>query len=179
MDKERKERRNMKKKIVNILFYSAFIFYLYFIFKNILFKYVSPLQLFVSERYFYRNVNWIPFYEAFTGNFDTFYIFGNFIVFIPTGIYAAHFFQKKWAVFLAPLALSIFFEVSQYAFAIGATDVTDVITNTLGGALGVGIYFLLKVFFKNKERTKNVIALSSFAVMIPVAAVSLLLFVMN
>ena len=167
------------KKIVNILFYSVFIFYLCFIFKNILFKYVSPLQLFVSERYFYRNVNWIPFYEAFTGNFDTFDIFGNLIVFLPAGIYSAHFFQKKWAVFLAPFLLSVFFEVSQYGFAIGAADVTDVITNTLGGAIGAGIYFLLKLFFKNRERTKSVIAFSSFAVMIPVAAVSLLLFVMK
>lgn len=170
----------MKKKIVNVLFYSAFIFYLWLIFKNILFKYVSPLQLFASGRwYFYQKINLVPFLDAFTGNFDAFDIFGNLIVFIPAGIYAAHFFEKKWMVFLAPLGLSLFFEAFQYILAIGATDITDVITNTAGGAVGAGIYYLLRLFCKSWERTKTVLAVLSFSVMIPVAALSALLFIMN
>lgn len=169
----------MKKKIVNVLFYSVLIFYLWFIFKNILFKYVSPFQLFQSDRYFYRNVNWIPFYDAFSGNFDSFDIFGNMIVFIPLGIYTAHFFSKKRYAFLVPMLLSVFFETSQYAFAIGAADTTDVITNTLGGALGVGVYYLLKLIFKSRERTKKGIAFLSFAVMIPVAGILVLIHAVN
>lgn len=169
----------MKKKLINGLFYGVFIFYLWFIFKNILFKLVSPFELFSLQRYFYRNVNWIPFYDAFSGNFDTLDIFGNFVVFIPLGVYTAYFFPKKRYAFLAPLLLSVFFEACQYLFAIGATDITDVMTNTLGGALGVGIYYLLKRIFKNRERIKSSIAFLSFAAMVPVTGILILLLVMN
>ena len=40
-------------------------------------------------------------------------------------------------------------------FAIGATDITDLITNTSGGLIGLGIYFLLEKIFK--EHTLAVI----------------------
>ena len=36
--------------------------------------------------------------------------------------------------------LSFVFEIMQFVFAVGATDITDVITNTLGTLIGVGIY---------------------------------------
>ncbi len=41
---------------------------------------------------------------------------------------------------LAVVGTSVAFEVIQYVFGIGRSDITDVITNTLGGAIGIGIY---------------------------------------
>ena len=36
--------------------------------------------------------------------------------------------------------LSLAAEIVQFVFAIGRTDITDVITNTLGGSLGLALY---------------------------------------
>ena len=47
---------------------------------------------------------------------------------------------------LAVVALSVTYEVLQYVLAIGASDITDVITNTLGGAAGlVAVYGAIPV----------------------------------
>ena len=42
------------------------------------------------------------------------------------------------------------YEVLQYVFAIGATDITDVINNTIGGIVGVCIAALCFTMFKEK-----------------------------
>jgi glycopeptide antibiotics resistance protein len=46
--------------------------------------------------------------------------------------------------------LTLTFEVLQYIFALGRSDITDVIGNTLGGLIGMGIYALLAQLFKSK-----------------------------
>lgn len=38
----------------------------------------------------------------------------------------------------------------QYILAIGASDITDIIGNTLGGIAGIVCYILLEKIFKNK-----------------------------
>ena len=46
--------------------------------------------------------------------------------------------------------LSLFFEVTQYIFAIGASDITDVIDNTLGAVIGILLYLGMKKIWKEK-----------------------------
>lgn len=46
--------------------------------------------------------------------------------------------------------MSLSFEILQYIFAIGATDITDLIGNTLGGMIGIGIFYMCYKLFKNK-----------------------------
>jgi glycopeptide antibiotics resistance protein len=41
------------------------------------------------------------------------------------------------------MILSISYELIQLIFALGATDITDVITNTFGGFLGMCLYIIL------------------------------------
>lgn len=77
----------MKKKIINILFTIGFVFYISFLLWNIPFKYVSPLEVFSTNRYFSRTLNLIPFYDIFNGNYNSLDIWGNIILFIPLGIY--------------------------------------------------------------------------------------------
>ncbi|KZK05154.1 Teicoplanin resistance protein [Lactococcus cremoris] len=77
----------------------------------------------------------------------------NIIAFIPFGILfgmnasKGSFFIK---VFLSS-SLSFLFEVSQYYLAIGATDITDVMTNTLGALMGLSGYGLLVKFFSKSK----------------------------
>lgn len=53
--------------------------------------------------------------------------------------------------------LSLVFEVTQYIFAIGASDITDVIDNTLGAVIGILLYLGMKKIWK--EKTGKVIAI--------------------
>ena len=51
-------------------------------------------------------------------------------------------------------------EALQYLLAIGSADITDLILNTLGTALGVGLYYLLRLVFRQKtDKVLSVCAL--------------------
>jgi len=50
---------------------------------------------------------------------------------------------------------SVAFEAIQFAFAIGRSDITDVLGNTLGGLVGIGLYALSARILKH--RTKRVL----------------------
>lgn len=171
----------MKKKIINILFILGFVFYIIFILWNIVFKYVSPLELFSGNRYCSRSFNLIPFYDIFIGAYNGLDIFGNIILFIPLGIYI-NMIAKDSGIsknIYKIIMVSLIFEVSQYVFGIGASDITDIITNTIGGVIGIGIYMIIKKVFKDDNKIKNFITICSMLVMIPVAIIVILLFMYN
>jgi glycopeptide antibiotics resistance protein len=101
-----------------------------------------------------RKINLIPF--SIAGN-ETGYLSWsetaqNIIVFVPLGIYFSMLFRKKSFVrkVLLIALVSAAFEVTQFILAIGITDITDVITNTSGGVIGIVLYFLLKKILKRK-----------------------------
>ena len=171
----------MWRKIINVLFFVSFIFYISFLLWNILFKYVSPIELFSSEREFYRSLNLIPFNDIIEGNYNQLDVIGNVILFIPLGIYASMFLKKlKWYENTVIIALiSLAFEVSQYIFAIGASDITDIITNTVGGIIGIGIYLIIKKIFREDMKVKSFVSICSTLVMIPVAFIIVMLFIYN
>lgn len=108
----------------------------------------------VEERF-----NYIPFRELVRyGIFNTEIIL-NVFVFIPFGLYAGvlleqlGFFKKVLLFF----SLSFLFEASQYILKVGAFDITDLITNTLGGILGVFIYQRLERALKSKFKAQKFI----------------------
>ena len=59
----------------------------------------------------------------------------------------------KWHI-IKKISIAFFIsfgiEVLQFILAIGATDITDLIANTIGGVIGVGIFYLFNKIFKNK-----------------------------
>jgi glycopeptide antibiotics resistance protein len=88
-----------------------------------------------------RSVNLVPF-SNFSGSSGE--IFDNVFVFIPFGLLMANNFKQLvlWRKLLVILIFSLTMEVLQYIFAIGASDITDVITNTAGGLVGFTAYTL-------------------------------------
>lgn len=110
-----------------------------------------------------RSINLIPFAESVTinGKADISEILLNVIVFIPFGIYISmlhkpwNFIQKIIPIF----CVSLLYEVLQYAFAIGGSDITDLIGNTLGGIIGMILFFtLIRMFGKDIIWTINLVA---------------------
>ena len=94
-----------------------------------------------------RSINLIPFAGSLivNGKVQIDEIILNILVFIPFGLYLSmleedwHFTCKAAPIFSASLA----YEVFQYIFAVGASDITDLIGNTLGGIIGIGLFSLL------------------------------------
>lgn len=110
-----------------------------------------------------RSVNLIPFAGALTvnGRADYTEVLQNLIIFIPFGVYmgmlkpAAAFGKRLLPVFCASFAL----EALQYVCSLGASDITDLLSNTAGGAVGIGIYALFcAVCGKKAHRILNLIA---------------------
>ena len=65
-------------------------------------------------------------------------------------------YKKVIPIFITSLA----FETLQYIFALGASDITDLIGNTLGGIIGIAVFMLLSKIFKNNTiKIINILAL--------------------
>ncbi len=134
------------------------------------------LVLFKLDFYIpYRNrgINWIPFDLANAANRHFSYreTIANVIAFIPFGGYLAMLgVRKRWVVPIGT-SLSLFFELTQYAFNMGIADVTDLITNTLGTAIGFGVYCLLCVIFrKHRVGLNRTLTILATTVTVPSAA---------
>jgi glycopeptide antibiotics resistance protein len=116
-----------------------------------------------------RDINLIPFFSK--GKIDLSGIILNVIIFIPAGIYAGVLF-KRWSFvknLFFFLLVSLVFEVLQFIFRIGAFDVTDIITNTIGGITGVIIFKAIEKLFKNSSKAQkfiNIIAATATLLMI-------------
>lgn len=95
------------------------------------------------------------------GKIDLDEIIGNVIVFIPAGLYLQMLKKEwKWHQKVGILAgVSLTFEIVQYIFGIGATDITDLITNTVGGILGVGLYAIFRKICQTEEKTNRLLNL--------------------
>ena len=147
---------NMANKLTNVLFAIYLIALLWIlVFKlGVQFSYMAN-----------RSVNLIPFSQPLILNGRTDYgeMILNVIIFVPLGIYAG-ILCSKWSFvknifFFFCISLSI--ESLQFIFRIGAFDITDIITNTLGGIIGLIIYkAILKIFKSNQKAQKfiNIIA---------------------
>ena len=89
------------------------------------------------------------------GKIDYTEVIQNALIFIPYGIFISTLWDKKpFIVKVLPIILTSFlFETIQFVFAIGASDITDIIANSLGGVIGIAIAFaFLKIFKENWEK---------------------------
>ncbi len=141
-----------------ILFRSLFVLYLTILLWLVLFK----LRVDISSvfDYHHRSLNLIPFAAPSRVHGEIGYgeMIYNCFFFIPFGLLLSVNFKK--IRFLPKLVFIMIFsvavEIIQYIFAIGATDITDVITNTLGGFIGLGLYTLSNKYI-NTEKLDRVI----------------------
>lgn len=159
------------KRIFNAAFVFVVIVYGMFLARAILFKYVSPLGLFSADRFFTRGVNWIPFGGHEYRHLLKQDVIINLLLFAPFGFLLAMATKespKRGVVLLIPLITSAALETLQYVLSVGATDITDVITNTLGALCGYIVYILSVKLFKNRQKLDRVYIVLMFFVACPV-----------
>ena len=99
-----------------------------------------------------RSINLIPFYyhNEINSHFHFTEVIENFLIFIPFGIYLKMLNKDNKIIIIYGFLFSLILEISQFIFKLGASDITDIITNTLGTTIGVLGYCLLEKIFKDK-----------------------------
>lgn len=88
---------------------------------------------------FSPNIVYIPFVDMLRGPVDTVL---NIILFVPMGLFLPILYEKYdklGKIALLGFLLSLSVEIVQL-FGFGATDINDLITNTVGACLGYGLY---------------------------------------
>jgi len=151
----------------NALIIALFAAYFLLLIGIILFK--LPFYSPVADE---RAINLIPLLGSFDENGVLVLreIVYNILLFVPLGVYICMIksdgsFRKR----VVPIVgLSLAFEIIQFIFALGRSDITDVIGNTLGGIIGIGVYALLSRIFKS--RTVKIVKALALIVTVCVAA---------
>lgn len=170
----------MMKKFLNITYWAILFFYIFLLTDTV----------FIS-RDSIRSVNLIPFESirnfimvdngiGGTRIIDM-NIWGNILMFIPAGIYLILHNTSKSITknLLYIFLLSLFIEVVQYIFALGATDVDDIILNLAGGFIGLVIYKIAEKIFKDDIKIKNAISILSLLVGLPIFVLFIILVIAN
>lgn len=111
-----------------------------------------------------RSVNLMPFAQSVivNGKLDFSEIIQNVLAFVPLGVLVYTIWQEKSRHFkLGGIVItSIVLEVMQYVLGVGASDITDVINNTLGGVIGLGVAVAISRLFPQKWRlVVNIVSL--------------------
>lgn len=144
------------------------VLYLLFLTWLVLFKLTFNFSTLVN--YHQRSLNLVPFAapSIVNGKINYGEMVGNCLFFIPFGVLLNVNFKK--VSFLRKLASVLIFslaaEIIQYIFAIGATDITDVITNTLGGFLGLQLYSLSNKYIRDRKLDRVIISVGTLLLII-------------
>lgn len=150
----------MEFKKKNTLITILFFIYLIILTWIIVFK----MQFTLTDLGHYRHINLIPFGESVIVNnrIDISEMLMNVLAFGPMGVYLSMmepgegFLRNLFPIFF----ISLIYEVMQYVLAVGASDITDLIMNTLGGVAGIGVFYCFqKVFKENTIKILNILAL--------------------
>lgn len=120
------------------LYKIVFVTYLLTLVWLVLFKFSLDISAIVDLHT--RSLNIIPFAGLSKNQLPG--MIDNFVIFIPFGLLLSVVYKEVsfWHKFAFICTCSVAAEIIQFAFAIGATDITDVITNALGGLAGLVLY---------------------------------------
>jgi len=122
-----------------------------------------------------RSLNLIPFVTlGQTGLSET---VSNLVTFVPFGLLLCLTVKEvsMWRLLIVVFVFSVVVETLQFALAIGTTDATDVVTNTLGGLVGLVLYRLANKVIR-AEILDRVIAAAAIVLFVAFLALRLLVF---
>ncbi|WP_439489059.1 VanZ family protein [Algoriphagus sp.] len=103
-----------------------------------------------------RRINLVPFANGYFTMMETVM---NVVIFIPMGMYAGALYRSRFFVtsLLFFFLMSLMLEGLQYAFKLGAFDITDLLTNTTGGMVGYLLFLGFRQFFTNPLRAHKIL----------------------
>ena len=144
------------EKIMRGFQWVFFVIYIIFLLRITFFKQVTLNNLFSAIGASERTISIIPFksiYDMVVSNTSTGRIvenvLGNIVLFIPFGIlFPIILKQKKKEVLCASIIFSLLIEIIQFLFALGSTDVDDLIFNVSGACIGYFVSSKISKQFK-------------------------------
>lgn len=142
---------------------SMFLFLTYLLLLTWMIVFKMDLSI-LAGRYSAAQINLIPLAgtAVYDGVLNFPEILFNVVSFIPFGIYMEILFRKaSWTVnLLVILLVSLAFEIVQYILLLGIADITDLLANGLGGAIGINIMYVLTSIWHEKTYARmNVFSL--------------------
>jgi glycopeptide antibiotics resistance protein len=146
-----KDSKHLKKHIGVIHYILGYFFILYL---NITFK----ITLRFDNPIFYTDISLIPFKDGF--GIENIL---NIVLFMPLGFLLPALWEKYrnfWSTFYHGLLFSLFIEIGQLFVRNRATDINDLITNTVGAMVGWVIFNAIRKVSR-KFSTKAAINISS------------------
>jgi len=145
--KQQSKINNITNRVTTVLFiiYLIALYWILLLKLGVQFSYIKN-----------RSANLVPFNESpiLTGENIL-----NVVIFVPLGIYAGILF-KRWIFtkkILFFFSLSLLVEVLQYIFRLGIFDVTDIITNTFGGVIGLILFKAIEKAFNDNLKAQKFI----------------------
>ena len=147
------KRGKFLQRILQIIF----VIYIFLLLRFTLFKYAPLTRLW--DAFFLRNREYsiIPFratYGMIRGLSPLRLIenlAGNIILFVPFGILLPLALGIKRKTILFGCLASCMIEILQFVFAMGTSDIDDIILNTLGTVFGYVIYIIAKHIFMERK----------------------------
>lgn len=158
--------RKHAEKITKILLWAYLCILLWVI--------VLKLGFSFSELDRYRSLNLIPFYYDRETSFHEREVIQNVLAFVPVGIYLKMLGADIKRAVKIGFAVSFLFELQQFVFACGASDITDIITNTTGALLGAVLYAALDRIVHRPALQTVVNVLAGIATMLLIALLAVL-----
>ena len=117
---------------------------------------IQPLIFDIATAFPFR-VNLIPFVNLF--DYDSkrdllLNVIGNVVMFIPSGIVLPIVYKRLdtfWRVLVAGSGISLCIEIIQLPFRVRATDIDDLVLNTVGVIAEYGLYSLIQCVRRTKR----------------------------
>ncbi|HEY8701920.1 MAG TPA: VanZ family protein, partial [Arthrobacter sp.] len=152
-----------RAKAETVAIFAVFALYAAFLLKLLLFSRAPGSE---------RSINLIPFasiaeyafsHSPGTGKVAFANVVGNILIFIPLGVYASWLRQRAaaWLTVLTVASVSVAVEIIQGVFAVGASDIDDVILNCAGGLIGMLAFWLLSAILRERSRVRTAMAVLS------------------
>jgi glycopeptide antibiotics resistance protein len=152
-----------RAKAETLAIFAVFALYAAFLLKLLLFSRAPGSE---------RSINLIPFasiaqyafsHSPGTARVAFANVVGNILIFIPLGVYASWLRPRAaaWLTTLKVASVSVAVEIIQGVFAVGASDIDDVILNCVGGLIGILAFRLLSAILRRRSRERTAMAVFS------------------
>ena len=145
-----------RAKIETIVVWAVFALYVAFLLKLLLLSRPTDAE---------RSINLIPFasildYALGASRLAFGNVVGNILAFLPLGACLP---LLRSSPRIAPnllvvIGVSVAVEIVQGVFALGASDIDDVILNSTGGLVGIFCFRMLRVVARDRARTRTIMA---------------------
>ncbi|MDQ0030433.1 VanZ family protein [Arthrobacter bambusae] len=152
-----------RAKAETVAIFAAVVLYAAFLLRLLLFSRAPGSESSINLIPFASIAEYVSSHSSGTGRVAFANVVGNILIFVPLGVYVSWFRPRAsaWLTMLTVASVSVAVEIIQGAFAVGASDIDDVILNCVGGIIGILTFRLLSATLRKQSLVRTAIAVLS------------------